>query len=125
MRSEIAGKLLGDKLGPAEAGADDEEPESQPVAAEWDPGDLSRFAGAYYSEEADARCVLDQRGARLVLEGCAAGEVLKPGKPGEFVAEGGSPVLRFAPGGADADNFIYWSPVLRGLPFRKIKETFE
>jgi CubicO group peptidase (beta-lactamase class C family) len=122
---EIAAKLLGDKLGPAEAGADAEEPDSQPVAAEWDPGDLARYAGAYYSEEADARCVLDQRGARLVLEGCARGEVLKPGKPGEFVTDGDGPILRFAPGGAEADGFIYWSPVLRGLPFRKIKETFE
>ncbi len=125
MRSEIARTLLGDKLGPAEADPEGEEPEPPPVAAGWDPGDLSRYAGAYYSEEADARCVLDQRGARLVLEGCARGEVLKPGKPGEFVADGGSPVLRFAPGGADADSFIYWSPGLRGLPFRKIKESFE
>ena len=69
--------------------------------------------------------MLDQRGPRLVLEGCARGEVLKPGKPGEFVADGGSPVLRFTPGGAEADRFIYWSPSLRGLPFRKIKESFE
>jgi hypothetical protein len=123
--SRIARLLLADKLGPAEADADDEEPEPKPVAAQWDPGDLSRYAGAYYGEEADARCVLDQRGARLVLEGCARGEVLKPGKPGEFVTDGGSPVLRFAPGSADVDGFIYWSPGLRGLPFRKIKESFE
>jgi len=123
--SRIARTLLGDKLGPAEADPEGEEPAPQPMAAKWDPGDLSRYAGAYYSEEADARCVLDQRGARLVLEGCARGEVLKPGKPGEFVTDGGSPVLRFAPGGADPDRFIYWSPALRGLPFRKIKESFE
>jgi CubicO group peptidase (beta-lactamase class C family) len=123
--AEIARILLGDKLGPAETDPEGEEPEAPPVAAGWDPGDLSRYAGAYYSAEADARCVLDQRGARLVLEGCARGEVLKPGKPGEFVTDGGSPVLRFAPGGADAEHFIYWSPGLRGLPFRKIKESFE
>ena len=34
-------------------------------------------------------------------------------------------LLRFAPGGTGADSFIYWSPGLRGLPFRKIKESFE
>ena len=123
--AEIARTLLGDKLGPPEADPEAEEPEPQPVTAEWDPGDLSRYAGAYYSEEADVRCVLDQRGERLVLESCAAGEVLKPGKPGEFVVDGGNPVLRFAPGGKVADSFIYWSPGLRGLPFRKIKESFE
>ncbi len=29
------------------------------------------YAGAYFSEEADARCVLDERGGALVLETCA------------------------------------------------------
>lgn len=122
--SEIARTLLGDKLGPPEADPEAGEPEPQAVTAEWHPGDLSRYAGAYVSDEADVRCVLDQRGARLVLEGCAEGEVLRPGKAGEFVTENG-PVLRFARGGEDADGFIYWSPALRGLPFRRIKESFE
>jgi CubicO group peptidase (beta-lactamase class C family) len=123
--AEIARTLLGDKLGPPDEDPEAEEPGPPPVKAEWDPGDLSRYAGAYSSVEADVRCVLDQRGERLVLEGCAQGEVLKPGKPGEFVVDRGNPVLRFAPGGKIADSFIYWSPGLRGLPFRKIKESFE
>jgi CubicO group peptidase (beta-lactamase class C family) len=120
---DIAEALLADKLGPPEPGADEAEP--VPAAAEWDPGDLARFAGAYYSAEADARCVLDQRGPKLVLETCAEGEILKPGRAGEFVTEGGSPSLRFPDGGRDAGGFIYWSPGLRGLPFTKIKEPFE
>jgi len=120
---EVFEVLLGDRLGPR--GPDDEEPEPEPVAAQWDPGDLGRFAGAYFSPEANVRCVLDQRGARLVLEGCARGVVLKPGKPGELVTPDGGPVLRFADGGRDTGGFNYWSPGLRGLPFKRIEEKFE
>ncbi|MBM4220210.1 MAG: beta-lactamase family protein [Gammaproteobacteria bacterium] len=120
---EVFALLLGDRLGPPEP--EEEEPEAEPVAAQWDPGELARFAGAYYSPEAGVRCVLDQRGARLVLEGCARGAVLKPGKPGELVTPDGSPVLRFADGGRDTGGFIYWSPGLRGLPFKRIEEKFE
>ena len=83
------------------------------------------YAGAYFSEEADARCVIDERGGKLVLETCAEGLVLKPGKTGEFVAVGGSLILRFAQDAGDADGFVYWSPGLRGLPFSKLKESFE
>ena len=45
--------------------------------------------------------------------------------PGEFVAVGGGPSLRFAADGSNTDSFIYWSPGLRGLPFKKVKESFE
>jgi CubicO group peptidase (beta-lactamase class C family) len=119
----IAEAFLAAKLGPPEP----EEPESEPeaVAAQWSPTDLSRYAGAYFSDEANARCVIDQRGQRLVLETCAEGEVLKPGKPGEFVAEGGWLTLRFADGGNLQDSFVYWSSGLRGLTFKKFEEKFE
>jgi CubicO group peptidase (beta-lactamase class C family) len=122
--NEVAEILLGDRLGPREP-EEEEEPEPEPVAAQWDPGDLARFAGAYYSPEADARCVLDQRGPRLVLEGCARGAALRPGQPGEFLTADGYPALRFAAAGKDAGSFIYWSPGLRGLPFKRIEEKFE
>jgi len=123
LATSIAEIFLKDKLGPPEP--EEEEAKPKPVVAEWQPKDLSRYAGAYFSEEANARCVIDERGARLVLETCAGGEVLKPGKPGEFVTIGGGPILRFAAGGSDTDGFIYWSPGLRGLPFKKVKESFE
>jgi len=119
----VAEILLGDRLGPREP--EEEEPEPEPVAAQWDPGDLARFAGAYYSSEADVRCVLDQRGPRLVLEGCARGAALRPGQPGEFLTADGYPALRFAAAGKDTGSFIYWSPGLRGLPFKRIEEGFE
>jgi hypothetical protein len=120
---EIAEHFLGDRLGPVEPEAAESSPE--PVAAAWDPGDLARFAGAYYGEESDARCVIVQRGARLVLETCARGAALAPGKPGEFVVDGGPGILRFQDGGKETGGFIYWSPGLRGLPFTRIKESFE
>lgn len=121
----IAERLLADKLGPPEPETGDKDAEPAPVAAQWDPGDLARFAGAYYGEEAAARCVIDQRGARLVLEGCAKGAVLTPGKPGEFVADGGPLTLRFPDSGRETGSFVYWSPGLRGLPFKRIQESFE
>ena len=114
--------FLKDKLGPPEPEAP--EPAATPVAAGWQPKDLAKYAGAYFSEEANARCVIDERGGRLVLETCAGGELLRPGKPGEFVTGSGLS-LRFAAGGHDADGFVYWSSGLRGLPFRKLKENFE
>jgi len=120
---EIMEHFLGDRLGPAEP--EEAETPPEPVVAQWNPGDQSRFAGAYYSDEADARCVIDQRGARLVLEGCAKGAVLTPGKPGEFVADGGPLTLRFPDSGTETGSFIYWSPGLRGLPFKRIQEPFE
>jgi CubicO group peptidase (beta-lactamase class C family) len=121
----IAERLLADKLGPPEEDPEEEDAEPAPVVAQWEPGDLSRFAGAYYGEEAAARCVIDQRGTRLVLEGCAKGAILAPGKPGEFVADGGPLTLRFPDSGKETGSFVYWSPGLRGLPFKRIQESFE
>ena len=86
---------------------------------------MSRYAGAYFGEEANARCVLDERGGKLVLETCAEGEILSPGKPGEFVTQSGWLSLRFPSGGKDTGSFIYYSSGLRGLPFKKVKESTE
>ena len=119
----IAESFLKDKLGPPEP--EEPDPEEKLVPAEWSPKDLARYAGAYFSEEADARCVIDERGGKLVLESCSDGEVLRAGKPGEFTTADGSLTLSFAEGGDDTDGFIYWSPDLRGLPFRKLQEPFE
>jgi len=121
--TEVAETFLKDKLGPEEP--DDAEPERKPVAAAWEPKPLSRYAGAYFSDEANARCVIDERGDKLVLETCAEGLVLKPGKNGEFGAAGSPLILRFAPGTGEADGFVYWSPGLRGIPFSRVKESFE
>jgi CubicO group peptidase (beta-lactamase class C family) len=125
LATQVAEIFLKDKLGPPEPDEDEEEAEPTPVAAEWQPGELSRFAGAYFSDEADARCLLDERGGQLYLETCAAGERLAPGKPGEFVTDGGGLILKFPAGGQDAASFIYWTSGLRGLPFHRVKESSE
>jgi hypothetical protein len=67
--------------------------------------------------------VIDERGGALVLEGCAAGSTLRPGKPGEFVTGDDGLTLRFGGAGADVDGFIYWSPALRGIPFKRVEEA--
>jgi len=120
---EIAEHFLGDRLGPAEPEEAESAPE--PVVAQWDPGDLARFAGAYHGEETGARCVIVQRGAALVLETCARGAALAPGKPGEFVTEGGWASLSFPAGGREAGSFVYRSPALRGVTFQRIEEKAE
>jgi CubicO group peptidase (beta-lactamase class C family) len=114
--------FLKGKLGPPEP--EEPEPKEASAAPQWQPKDLARYAGAYFSEEANARCVIDERGGKLVLETCAGGDMLRPGKPGEFITENGLS-LRFPAGGEEADGFIYWSAGLRGLPFRKLKENSE
>jgi CubicO group peptidase (beta-lactamase class C family) len=121
----IAQLFLKDKMGPAAADTDEEEPGKKPPAASWQPRDLGRYAGIYFSVEADARCALYLRDAQLVVEGCAEGAVLKPGAPGEFVDLAESFSLRFPDGGAGVDGFIYDTFGLRGLPFERIKEPPE
>ena len=121
--SSIAEIFLEGKLAPEEPAKP--EAEDVPAAAEWKPAALARYAGAYFSEEADARCVIDERGGKLVLETCARGLVLKPGKSDEFDAAGSSLKLRFKPGSGEAEGFVYWSPGLRGISFKRIEESFE
>ena len=122
----VAELFLKDKLGPAKAHSDDdEETEVKPSAPGWQPSDLSRYVGAYFSPEAAAQCRLYLRNGRLVVEGCADGEVMKPGKPGEFSDEDESFTLRFPHDGTGNGSFIYGSPELRELPFTRIEEPAE
>jgi CubicO group peptidase (beta-lactamase class C family) len=121
----VARLFLKDRMGPAAADADEEEPDKEPSAASWKPRDLARYAGTYFSAEADARCALYLRDSHLVVEGCAEGAVLKPGKPGEFVDLDESFSLSFPDGGAGVDGFVYDQFGLRGLPFERIREPPE
>ncbi len=125
LADRIAEVFLKAKLGPVTADADDEAVDEQPAEAGWQPRDLARYAGAYFSEEANARCVLVVRGGNLVLETCAEGEVLKPGKAGEFVTDGSWLTLRFSGDGQDTEGFNYHSAGLRGLSFERVTESAE
>jgi CubicO group peptidase (beta-lactamase class C family) len=125
LATKVAEIFLEGKLGPPEPDEGEEEAEPAVMAAQWQPGDLARFAGAFYSEEVDARCLLDERGGELYVETCAEGERLAPGRPGEFVAGGGWVTLKFPAGGQDAGSFVYWTSGLRGIPFHRVKESSE
>ncbi len=86
----------------------------------WQPGNLSRFAGAYFGTEANARCVLVERESTLVVETCAEGIALRPGMTGEFIAEDGSFSLKFPVDTARIDGFIYDSSELRDMHFDRV-----
>jgi len=125
LATRVAELFLKVPLGPAAADADEEAAEDKQAAPGWKPRDLARYAGAYYSAEAVAQCRLYLRNDTLVLEGCAEGAVLKPGKPGEFTDHDESFTLRFPDEGAGNGNFVYDTFGLRGLPFKRVTEHFE
>ncbi len=125
LANRVAEVFLKDKLGPATAEADDEAAEDKPAAPGWQPRDLARYAGTYYSPEANAQCRIHARNDALVVEGCAEGAVLRPGKAGEFIAADESFTLRFPANGADNGSFIYNTFGLRELPFTRVTEQFE
>ncbi len=142
LATAVAAVFLGDKMGPPRerrerdpAGApeleteDSESEESEldenAVESTWRPSDLTPYVGTYFSTEANAHCRLYLRHEALVLEGCAAGAVLKPTKPGEFVDRDDSFSLRFRDTGSGIDGFVYDAFGLRGLTFERVKEPSE
>ena len=121
----VADVFLLNKMGPVIADENNESTEEKPPAPVWEPRDLSRYTGTYYSPEAGAQCRLYLRNDALVLEGCAKGAVLKPGSAGEFTDENEYFTLRFPEDGAGNGGFVYDSQELRALPFTRITEQFE
>jgi CubicO group peptidase (beta-lactamase class C family) len=124
LATRIAHLFLKDQMAPAGPDEEDEE-DSPPVKASWQPRDPGRYAGVYFSAEANAHCALYLANGRLVAERCAEGAVLSPGKPGEFVDQDESFTLRFPDGGAGTGSFVYDAFGLRGLPFERVKESSE
>jgi CubicO group peptidase (beta-lactamase class C family) len=125
LANRVVEVFLKDKLGPAAADEDEEAAEAKPATPGWQPRDLARYAGTYYSAEAVAQCRIHLQGDRLVAEGCAEGAVLKPGKAGEFTDGDESFTLRFPGNGSDNGSFIYNTFGLRELPFTRVAEQFE
>jgi len=125
LAARVAEVFLKDKLGPAVADVEETAADDKMAAPGWQPRDLGRYAGTFYSAEAVAQCRIHLRNDRLVVEGCAEGAVLKPGKAGEFTDEDESFTLRFPGNGADISGFIYNTFGLRELPFTRVAERFE
>jgi CubicO group peptidase (beta-lactamase class C family) len=123
LATRVAETFLKGKLGPAVADPDDESAEVKPVPQGWQPRDLAHYAGTYYSGEAVAQCRIYLRDGKLVVEGCAAGAVLKPGKAGEFTDEDESFTLRFPENGSGNGSLVYDTFGLRSLPFTRVTES--
>lgn len=125
LATAIAEVFLKDRMGPPGADEEEADAEPKPQAPAWNPGDLARFTGAYFSAEADATCRLYLRDGVLVVEGCAEGAILRPAAPGQFADTGESFTLTFPDHGAGTGGFVYDAFGLRGLPFDRVKEPSE
>lgn len=100
---------------PADDEPDGKQDDSTPT--EWRPDNLADFEGAYWSEEAQARCVLVQRGGQLVLEGCAGGFALRPVELSEFHVPDIGARIRFGEQTGPASRFSFHSDGIRDLVF--------
>ncbi len=125
LATRVAEVFLKDTLGPTAADTDEVAAEDKRAPPGWQPRDLARYAGTYYSAEAIAQCRIYLRDGTLLVEGCAEGAVLKPGKSGEFTDVAESFTLRFPENGSDSGSFIYNTFGLRELPFTRVAEQFE
>ena len=97
--------------------AEDEAEEAPRPTHEWQPANLSDFAGAYWSDEAEARCVVVQRGAQLVLEGCVEGLPMQPAEPGQFYLPDIDASMSFPEPSGPATGFSLHTYGLYDLPF--------
>lgn len=90
-----------------------------PPAAQWQPAKLSDYEGVYWSEEAEARCVLMQRGGQLVVEGCMPGYKLQPAEDRQFYITEvyGRLIFQSQPG--QASGFTLQTFGLNALAFKR------
>jgi CubicO group peptidase (beta-lactamase class C family) len=98
---------------------DEESDDDKPPNAGWKPKNLAAYEGVYVSDEAEARCVLVQRGGALVLEGCAPGAKLQPSARGEFYVPDLHARLRFGDTTGTPAGFTLHTFGLDGLAFTK------
>lgn len=83
---------------------------------DWSPGDLSRFTGTYWSEEAQAHLKVELRDGALVSQIAGRTVPLSPGKPGEFIYGRGAVAV---PADGPADYVILEVFGLRGIRFQR------
>ena len=96
-----------------------EEESRSPPAARWQPSRLSDYEGAYWSDEAEARCVLVQRDGHLHVEGCMPGYKLQPADDQEFYSTDASARLRFQSQAGKTAGFTLHTFGLNGLAFTR------
>lgn len=91
-----------------------------PPAAQWQPAKLSDYEGVYWSEEADARCVLVERGGQLTVEGCMPGYKLQPAEDRQFYSADTYTRLIFPVQPGLASGFTLQSFGLNALAFKRL-----
>jgi CubicO group peptidase (beta-lactamase class C family) len=96
-----------------------EDESESPPAARWKPATLSDYEGVYWSDEAEARCVLIERDKHLYVEGCMPGYKLQPADDQEFYAAEAWTRLRFQPGAGQRSGFTLHNFGLNGLAFKR------
>ncbi|MCI3131188.1 serine hydrolase domain-containing protein [Phenylobacterium aquaticum] len=81
---------------------------------DWAPGDLSRFVGTYWSNEAQAHLKIELRDGVLVSQIAGRSVPLSPGRPGEFIYGRGAVDV---PAEGPADQVTLQVFGLRGIRF--------
>jgi hypothetical protein len=89
-------------------------------AAHWQPTKLSDYEGVYWSEEAEARCVLVQRNGQLTVEGCMPGYELQPAEDRQFYSADTYARLVFSSQPGPAEGFTLKTYGLNALAFKRL-----
>jgi CubicO group peptidase (beta-lactamase class C family) len=96
------------------------EREQEPApAARWQPTKLADYAGVYWSDEAQARCVLVERDRQLYVEGCMPGYKLQPADDKELYCADAMARLRFQEQAGKPSGFTLHNFGLNGLAFTR------
>jgi CubicO group peptidase (beta-lactamase class C family) len=90
-----------------------------PPAAQWQPAKLSDYEGVYWSDEAEARCLLVQRSGQLVVEGCMPGYKLQPADDRQFYVQDIYGRLIFPSQPGQASGFTLQTHGLNALAFKR------
>lgn len=87
--------------------------------ARWQPARLADYAGVYWSDEAQARCVLVERGRHLYIEGCLPGYLLQLADNQQFYSKDATARLQMQGRTGDPSGFTLQMPGLAGLSFTR------
>ena len=116
----VAGIYLAQEMRRVGTGKGPQEPElgeESVPAARWKPAALLDYEGVYWSDEAEARCVLVERGGTLYVEGCMPGYELQPADDQEFYSKEAMVRLRFQGTSGKPSGFTLGAPGITSLTF--------
>jgi CubicO group peptidase (beta-lactamase class C family) len=119
LANTVADIYLADEMRRTGKKSPEREREDEPApAARWKPRPAD-YVGVYWSDEAEARCALVERGGHLYVEGCMPGYELQPGDDQELYSKDAATRLRFQGQAGKPSGFTLEAPALSGLTFTK------